>query len=392
MLAEQGWRVLLCTARPLEDAFSWFQEGFEFDHSPEPWWGFNESGFLHPLLAPREERSPVVRLRPSIQVVFPRHRVGFYGLGPDWERELRREFPGSWQEILGCSERLSHLSEVLWGQIQAPLRHLASWGRARFNGRIPLRPFLQELGLTSPFTDMAEAVAAVCFQVGPRDSTVAMAAAAFGHVQRGFFAPRDGSKALANYLISRFQAAGGETRIAVASELATRWGTIRRVRMTDGEVVSCRYVVWEPDPHPAGRILHLLVDEVLIPGEMGRHVLLADGEATGAIPFTLLHLALGASTHPQNPLRQERAVAVRILQTPPENVIPLLERAFPGWGRARICPSPPPQEPAAPVMLRRGPLRPRNLLMISDESPLGRGLSAAAWNGSRVASRLLSRA
>ncbi|MGH7352469.1 MAG: hypothetical protein ACREJJ_08865, partial [Candidatus Methylomirabilales bacterium] len=173
-LAQRGWRVLLLTPGALEDSFYRVQDGFEHDRSPDLLWGLEEEGFLHPLLA-TEEQPPVVRLQPGVQVVLPCHRVGLYGPGPDWERELRREFSSSWSDILICAEDLCQLSEVIWVRMETPLWTMARWSSSRLDGKRHLRSFLHSRRITPPFCDMAEAVAAACFGVDPSQATIAMA-------------------------------------------------------------------------------------------------------------------------------------------------------------------------------------------------------------------------
>ncbi|MCI0483861.1 MAG: hypothetical protein L0Y78_04695 [candidate division NC10 bacterium] len=388
-LAQRGWRVLLLTPGALEDSFSRIQDGFEHDRSTDLLWGLEEGGFLHPLLA-TEERPPVVRLQPGIQVVLPCHRVGLYGSGPDWERELRREFSSSWREIFACAEDLCRLSRAIGAQKEGALARLAFWDRGRFNRKRQLRPFLHERGIGTPFCDVAEAAAAACFAVEPSQTTVAMAAMAFGHARKGLFAPQGGTKAFIERLIRRFQSLGGEIRGGVVRELTVRWNMIREVATADGELVSSRYVIWEPDPDPQDRVLHLVVDEALIPGEMRVNVLLVEAEGSGGTRPGLLHLALGVVGDAHGSSPQKRAVAIRILRAPQKDLLSLLDQAFPGWAGAQLCSVSPRQaQPEFPLASRW--LRPRNLAVISAESPLGRGLSAAAWNGSRVAARLLSR-
>lgn len=391
ILAQRGWRVLLLTRRPLQDSFFWVQDGFEHDRSPELLWGFEAGGPLHPLLASKVSERSLVQLKPGIQVVLPNHRVGFYPSGPDWERELRREFPGCWQSMLACSEELCRLSEMIWKEIEAPLRSITSWRHTRLIGRRPLRSFLREREAPLPFCHMAEAVAGASFQVDPRQTTVAMAAAAFGHTHRGFFAPREGMRGVAEGLISRLQALGGEIRVGAVGEVKSRWGEVRGVTMTDGEVVSCRYVVLEAEVSSEAPILHALVEEALIPGEMGRNVLVVGADSVGAGPSAVFQLALGGIPRGHDPLLHTRTVAVRILHGSPENPIDLLGRAFPGWTKAKVCSLPPrPHRVGRSLLSNRWP-RPRNMLLISRESPVGCGLSAAAWQGCRVATRLIGR-
>jgi len=388
-LAQRGWRVLLLTPGALEDSFYRIQDRFEHDRSPDLLWGLEEGGFLHPLLA-TEEQPPVVRLQPGVQVVLPCHRVGLYGPGPDWERELRREFSSSWSDILICSEALCQLSEVIWARMETPLWTMARWSSSRLDGKRHLRTFLRERGITPPFCDMAEAVAAACFGVDPSQATVAMAAMAFGHARKGFFAPREGTKAFIERPIRRFQALGGEIRDGVVREITVRWNTIREVATADGEVVSSRYVVWEPDAGPQDRVLHLVVDEMLIPGEMGRNVLVVEAEGSGEAPPGLLQLALGVVGDADGRSSRKRAVAIRVLRAPRRDPVSLLDEAFPGWAGAETCPVPPRQAaPDFPLASRW--LRPRNLFLTSQASPLGCGLPAAAWSGHRIATRLLRR-
>ncbi|MFQ5846788.1 MAG: phytoene desaturase family protein [Candidatus Methylomirabilales bacterium] len=392
LLAQRGWRVLLLTERPPEDSMCWVQEGFEHDRSPDLLWGFEEKGVLHPVLAVQEGRSPVVRVQPGIQVVLSPHRVGFYGLGPVWQREIQREFPGSWRAILNCSERLCHLSGKIGRQKEVPILPIASWSPARLIGRRRLRPFLEGLGLPCPFCNMVEAVAAACFHVEPCRTTVAMAAAAFGHLQRGVFAPRGGTKAFTGQLISRFRSLGGEIREGVVGEVKRKWGAVHAVVMTHGEVVSCRYAVVESEGTPGNHVSHVLVDEALIPGEMRRNVLLVDAGPGEGAAVTAMHLAVSSADNPDDRPRQQRTVAIRMLQGPSKDMMGLLERVFPGWGRATICSVPPRRRREENILLSYRRLRPTNLLIISHESPLGCGLSAAARGGSRVAANLLARA
>lgn len=391
VLAQRGWQVLLLTVRPLEDSFSCVQDGVEHDRSPELFWGFEKNGFLRQLLAAQESDPALVRRQPGLQVVLLRHRLGFYGLGCNWDRELRREFPSSWRAILRCSEQLCSLSEVMRGQMEAPLWGITSWGRTRFIGRRPFRAFLEDFGLPPPFCGIAEAATAACFHVEPWETTVGMAAATFGHIQRGLFAPRDGAKALVEELVSRFQGLGGQIRVGAVREVKRKWGAVREVVMTEGEVVSCRFVVVEPEPNPGDRTLHVQVDEALIPGEMGQNVLVVEADPKEATPAALLHLALGRISTLHDPLRRERSVAIRILRASPQDPMSLLEETFPGWAKARVCSGPPKRQQAEHVLFsRRWPGR-RNVLVISGEGPLGRGLSAAAWDGYQVATRLMSR-
>jgi hypothetical protein len=237
---------------------------------------------------------------------------------------------------------------------------------------------------------LTEAVAATCFGVEPSQTTVAMAAMAFGHARKGFFAPRGGAKGFIERLTRRFQAFKGEIRGGAVREIKIKWNKICEVATADGGVVCPRYVVWEPDPASQHQILHLVVDEALIPGEMGRNVLLVEAEGSGEAPSGLLHLALGVVGDADGRSSRKRAVAIRILRAPQEDLPTLLDQAFPGWAGVEICPVPP-RQGATEFPLAAGWLRPRNLAVISAESPLGRGLSAAAWNGHRIATRLLPR-
>lgn len=389
-LAERGWRVLLLTPGTLEDSFYRVQDGFEYDRSPDLLWGLEEGGFLHPLVATAEP-PPVVRLHPGVQVVLPCHRVGLYGPGPDWERELRREFWSSWSDILLCAEDLSQLSKAIWVRMEAPLWRMPRWRSSRLDGKRLLRTFLRSRGITPPFCDMADAVTAACFGVDPSQATVAMGAMAFGHARKGFFAPRGGAKAFIEHLIRRFQALGGEIRRGVVREITVRWNTIREVATTDGDVVSSRYVVWEPDAGPHDRIVHLAVDERLIPGEMGRNVLLVEAEGSGEAPPGLLHLALGVVGDADGRPPRKRSVAIRILRAPHKDLLGLLDQAFPGWARVQINPVAPRQGVTDFPLASRW-LQPRNLFVTSHASPLGCGLPAAAWSGHRIATRLHSRA
>lgn len=390
-LAQRGWRVLLLTSRPLQDSFFWVQDGFEHDRSPELLWGFEAGGPLHPLLASKVSESPFVQLKPGVQVVLPNHRVGFHPSGPDWERELRREFPGCWQSVVACSEQLCRLSEMIWKEMEAPLRSITSWKHTRLIGRRPLRSFLREREAPLPFCHMAEAVAGASFQVEPWQTTVAMAAAAFGHTHRGFFAPREGMRAVVEGLISRLQDLGGEIRVGAVGEVKSRWGEVRGVTMTDGEVVSCRYVVLEAEVSSEAPILHALVEEALIPGEMGRNVLLVGADSLGGGPSPVFQLALGGIPRCHDPLLRKRTVAVRILHGSPENSIDLLGNAFPGWTKAEVCSIPLRRRAMGRSLLSHRRPRPRNMMVIVRESPVGCGFSAAAWQGCRVATRLIAR-
>src|SRR3990172_3731976 len=74
-------------------------------------------------------------------------------------------------------------------------------------------------GMTPLFGDRAGAVAAACFGVDPSQATVAMAAMAFGHARKGFFAPRGGTKAFIERPLRRFQVLGGDVRDGVVREI-----------------------------------------------------------------------------------------------------------------------------------------------------------------------------
>lgn len=389
LLVQRDWRVLLLTERPLEESFWWVEDGFEHDRSPELYWGLEEEGFLRRLLASGGSEPEVLRLQPGVQVVLPRHRLGLYGLGPEWERELRREFPRSWGAILTCSERLCQLHETMWRRTRTEARGISSWGLSPLGRGRRLQTFLEKRDLEPHFSQMLEALAVACFRVEPSQTTVAMAAMVLGHAQRGFFALRGGARGLVEQLTSQFQARGGEIRMGAVAEVKTKWGQIQRVKTTEGEEVSCRYGVVEPEQAPGKQILYLLVDEVFMPGQVRQNVLVVEPDSQERTPVGLLHLTLGSVGDADDPRRQKRSVGLRILQAPRQDPIILLERAFPGWGTARVCSAPPIQESNGGFLLspRR---RPRNLLVISHETPLGSGLSATAWSGHQVAVRLIS--
>ncbi|HZX60499.1 MAG TPA: NAD(P)-binding protein [Candidatus Methylomirabilis sp.] len=392
ILARRGRRVLLLTRRPLEDLLCWVQDRITHERSPELWWGFEDGGPLQSLLAPGTGGPGVVRVEPGIQVVLPRHRVSLYMLGADWERELRREFSEEGATILRVTERLCRLAARVPRDMTGRFGRIGGWDGAWRVGRLSLRAFLRRYRLATPFCTVAEALAAACFRVEPGQATVAMASAAFGHAQRGLFAPQDGVSAFTGQLVERFRRAGGEIDIGAVGEIKSRWGTVQGVTTTDGEVMSCRHLVWEPEPGPEGRIFHLLVDETLIPGEFAQHVLLVETDPGEGTPVALLHVALASAGTRDDAAPGQRAVVVRILQGSPKEPLDLLERAFPGWAKARVCPASSPPKRSEHFLLARRWLRPRNLHVIRPESPLGRGAAAAAWNGHRIATRLLRRA
>ncbi|MFQ5532887.1 MAG: phytoene desaturase family protein [Candidatus Methylomirabilales bacterium] len=388
ILAQRGWRVLLLTERPLAESFSWAQNGFEHDRTPELYWGLEEEGFLGQLLASQGSGPAPLRLTPGVQVVLPRHRLGFYPLGPEWERELRREFPRSWDAILKCSEQLCH--EALSGRTQAAVGSVGAWNFSRFIRGRRLQTFLDRRDLDPAFSQMLKALTVACFRVEPSQTTVTMAAMALGHLQRGLFALAGGARELTERLASQFHGLGGEIHMGTVAAVRTKWRQIQGVTTAEGDEVSCRYAVVEPEQTPGKRILHLLVDEVFIPGQMRQNVLVVETDSQERTPGGLLHLALGNAGNADDPQGGKRSVGLRVLQASQRDPIILLERAFAGWGTARIVSAPPLRESSENFLLSRGRRGLRNLLIISHETPLGSGLCATAWSGYNIGVRLAS--
>ncbi|MFQ5656583.1 MAG: hypothetical protein ACE5G5_03515, partial [Candidatus Methylomirabilales bacterium] len=240
------------------------------------------------------------------------------------------------------------------------------------------------------FSQMVEALTVACFRIEPSQATVAMAATTLGHLQRGLFALPGGARELAERLTARFEALGGEIRVGTVATMRTKWGQIQGVTTADGEEISPRYVVAEPEETPGKGILYLLVDEIFIPGQMRQNVLVVEPDSQGRSPAGLLHLALGSAGGPNDPQRGKRSVGLRVLQAPKDDPVVLVERAFAGWGTARVVSAPPLREGRESFPLSRGRRRLRNLHVIPHETPVGSGLCATAWSGYNIGVRLTS--
>lgn len=390
LLAQRGWRVLMLTEAPPEETFAFSWNGWRLDRWPEFLWGLEEGGVLHRVFASLRWRPEVIRLDPGAQVVLPEHRMGFYAPGPEWERELRREFPRSSKGITACLRQLSEIHGVTRSKMETHLTGKRSWRPSPMIGRRPLDHFLSRFDLDPPFCHMVEILTAACFAVEPKATTAAMAASLFGHVHRGLFALRGGIGGLVGQMSSRFRALGGEIHLGRPQEIRTGWGKIQGVKTLEGEEISCQHLVVEPGPTSMHRGLYLLLDRAFTPAEMRRNVLVLEPRREGAGFRAILQLAVEDGESSPQASEGRRAVIVKLLHAPPEDPTIFLERFFPGWSRAEVTFEPPPLRPRIPFSRPRW-LRPVNLTILSHQSPLGTGVAASILQGYQAALRLSCR-
>jgi phytoene dehydrogenase-like protein len=392
LLAQCGWRVLMLTESPPEQTLTFSWNGWRLDRRPEFLWGLEEGGVLHRIFASLDWQPEVIRVDPAVQVLLPGHRIGFYSPGPEWERELRREFPQSLKPISACLQQLSQIHRVTRSQMEAHLTGRRSWRPSPMIARQPLKRFLSRFDLDPLFCHMVEILTAACFAMEPETSTAAMAASLFDHIHHGLFALRGGIARLADQRSSRCRALGGELRIGRFQDIPTGWGRIQGVKTVEGEEISCRHFVVEPGPTSMNRSLCLLVDEVLIPGEMRRNVLVFEPCSDGAGFRAILQLALEDGEGFLQASEGEWVVMVRLFHAPPEDPRFFLERFFPGWSSAEMTLASPLPSPKVPYSPAGRWLRPVNLTILSHHCPLGTGVAASALQGYRAALRLSSRA
>ncbi len=391
LLAQRGWRVVILAEAQPEELFTFSWNGWRFDRWPEFLWELEEGGVLHRVFAALNWQPEAIRLDPGVQVLLPEHRVGFYPPGPEWERELKREFPQSSQAIIACLQQLSQIGEVTRSKMAAQLAGKRSWRLPPMIGRQPLARFLSRFDLVPPFCHMAAALTATCFSVAPEATTVAMAAAFVGHIHRGLFALRGGIGGVVEEMCSRFQALGGEMRIGQPREIRARWGRVRGVTTLEGEEMSCHHLVVEPRRTSMNYGFYLLVDETFIPGEMRGNALILEPRAgeRGFRAILQLTVAGGGRCPPSSDGR--RYVMVKLLTPPPDDPQMFLERFFPGWSSAERAFEPPLPSQRTPVPPPDRWLRPVNLTILSHQCPLGVGVSASILHGYQAALRLSPR-
>lgn len=392
LLAQHGWRVLLLSDALPGEAFTLSWNGWRLDRWPECLWGLEEGGVLQRALTAAQVQPEAIRLDPGVQALLPGHRVGCYPPGPQWERELQREFPRSAKRAIACLEELSRIHRVIQVKIEAELSGKRAWRPSPTIAREPLERFLARFSLDPPLCRMVQGLAAACFAVEPAATTVAMAASLFGHIRQGLFALRGGIGGLVEQLSSRFQALGGEIRTGQPQETRTRWGRIHGLTILDGEEVRCRHLVIEPGPVSTWGSLFLLIDTAFIPGEMRGNVLVCEPHADGAGFRAILQVTLADEEDSPQASAGKRAVTAKLLLPPPEDPLIFLDRFFPGWSGGEAVFVPPPLSQTIPSPRPGRWLHPRNLTILSPHCPLGAGVAASILQGYRAARSLLPHA
>ena len=391
LLVQRGWRVVILTETQPAEVYTFSWNGWCFDRWPEFFWGLEEGGVLYRVFASLGCQLEAIRLHPGVQALLPGHRVGFYPPGPEWERELRREFPRSAQPLIACLEQLSQIHRVTRSKMEAHLLGKRSWRPSPMIGREPLGRFLPRFDLDPALCRMVAVLTAACFSVEPEATTVAMAAALFGHIHHGLFVLRGGIGGLVAQLSSRFRALGGEMRPGRPQEIRTGWRRVQGVKTLEEEELHCHHLVVEPgwtSVHPG---LYLRLDEAFIPGEMGRNVLILEPRSEGADLQAILQLTVTDGGGFPQASEERRAVTIKLLHAPPEDPLIFLERFFPGWSRAEVTFAPPPLSSGISYSLSGRWLRPVNLTILSHQCPLGTGVAASILQGYQAALRLSSR-
>jgi all-trans-retinol 13,14-reductase len=164
---------------------------------------------------------------------------------------LVRQFPAEEQAIDRYMELLSKVGGAL--SIFGMARVLKPWQKTMatpyLKWKTPGFIFRNTYDVLSELTDNQDLIAVICGQWGdmglpPRQSVFMVHAMIARHYLYGGFYPIGGSWRIADYMIPKIQAVGGEVfTYANVEQILADNGEVSGVRMTDGHEIECRVVV-----------------------------------------------------------------------------------------------------------------------------------------------------
>jgi all-trans-retinol 13,14-reductase len=164
---------------------------------------------------------------------------------------LVRQFPAEEQAIDRYMELLSKVGGAL--SMFGMARVLKPWQKTMatpyLKWKTPGFIFRNTYDVLSELTNNPDLIAAICGQWGdmglpPKQSVFMVHAMIARHYLYGGFYPIGGSWRIADYMIPKIQAAGGEVfTYANVEQILADNGEVSGVRMTDGHEIECRVVV-----------------------------------------------------------------------------------------------------------------------------------------------------
>jgi all-trans-retinol 13,14-reductase len=164
---------------------------------------------------------------------------------------LVRQFPAEEQAIDRYMELLSKVGGAL--SMFGMARVLKPWQKTMatpyLKWKTPGFIFRNTYDVLSELTDNQDLIAVICGQWGdmglpPKQSVFMVHAMIARHYLYGGFYPIGGSWRIADYMIPKIQAAGGEVfTYANVEQILADNGEVSGVKMTDGQEIECRVVV-----------------------------------------------------------------------------------------------------------------------------------------------------
>ena len=169
----------------------------------------------------------------------------------EFRDNLVRQFPAEEQAIDGYMALLSKVGGAL--SLFAMARALKPWQKKLatpyLKWKTPDFIFRNTYDVLSELTDDQDLIAVICGQWGdmglpPRQSVFMVHAMIARHYLYGGFYPIGGSWKIADYVIPKIQAAGGEVfTYANVEQILADSGEVSGVRMSDGHVIECPVVI-----------------------------------------------------------------------------------------------------------------------------------------------------
>jgi all-trans-retinol 13,14-reductase len=169
----------------------------------------------------------------------------------EFRDNLVRQFPAEEQAIDRYMELLSQVGGAI--STFAMARVLKPWqktiAKPYLKWKTPDFIFRNTYAVLSELTDDQDLIAVICGQWGdmglpPRQSVFMVHAMIARHYLYGGFYPIGGSWKIADYIIPKIQAAGGEVfTYANVEQIVVNDGEVSGVRMSDGHVIDCPVVI-----------------------------------------------------------------------------------------------------------------------------------------------------
>jgi len=329
------------------------ESGYTFDIDPFPWTGFGQNEFVRQFLTAVDsaliEEHLIHPLDPSLQVLFPNHRINITNTKEGCLKEFKREFGDEIGAIESLYETLQQKNDVLSNILNKGFYRRPSSVRdiARFTGYAPALVW-HRLSLSRSFKTFhknikmqrfIDALTLLFSNISVDTANAFVRAYALTPLFREQFYFTGGRHTITDKLTSIFSESGGflfegcsivrlQTEETVTIELAMndenrtmnsrsvivseKWGKLKTLLFTDKRFsrMNRRYNAIGKPLHPF--TLHVGVSDKGLPEQMGEHVIIVSKEDKTMTNGNLLFVEMSSRSDPFRAPLGKRAASISV--------------------------------------------------------------------------------